>query len=267
MPRRPVRGLRTGRVRSDRYELVFVLLLMTFVLGAFSDEGWTRVPSLALNIAALLIAIRSAQLTGRAARSIRLVLGGGSLLLAVVVLLLPSTTAQGVFACWVAVVLLTTILVIVRRILRHRYVTMQTIFGALSAYLLIGFFFAAVFSAVSKLVETPFFAGGQAVTPASAQYFSFVTLSTTGYGDYTAQGNGGRSMAVLEAVLGQVFLVTLVARLVALYGMLRPTPARADDGRDGTDSGNGGADGRDDAQRHSPGMRQLPAPAHDAEGT
>jgi len=74
-------------------------------------------------------------------------------------------------------------------------------------------------------------------------------------------------MAVLEAVLGQVFLVTLVARLVALYGMVRPTPARADDGRDGTESGNGGADGRDDAQRHSPGMRQLPAPSHDAEGT
>ena len=150
---------------------------MTFVLGAFSDEGWTRVPSLALNIAALLIAIRSAQLTGRAARAIRLVLGGGSLLLAVVVLLVPGTTVQGLFACWVAVVLMTTILVIVRRILRHRYVTMQTIFGALSAYLLIGFFFAAVFSAVSKLVAAPFFAGGQPVTPASAQYFSFVTLS------------------------------------------------------------------------------------------
>jgi hypothetical protein len=247
MQGRPVRGLRTGRVRSDRYELVFVLLLLTFVLGAFSDEGWTRVPSLALNIAALLIAIRSAQLTGRAARSIRLVLGGGSLLLAVVVLLLPSATVQGIFACWVAVVLLTTILVIVRRILRHRYVTMQTIFGALSAYLLIGFFFAAVFSAVSKLVETPFFAGGQAVTPASAQYFSFVTLSTTGYGDYTPQGNAGRSMAVLEAVLGQVFLVTLVARLVALYGMVRPTPpgreAATDDG-----SAEGRGDGRDDGR-------------------
>ena len=49
-----------------------------------------------------------------------------------------------------------------------------------------------------------------------------MTLTTTGYGDYTALGEGGRSMAVLEALLGQIFLVTLVARLVALFGMVRP---------------------------------------------
>jgi hypothetical protein len=213
------------RGRGDRYELVFVLLVLTFVLGAFSKQGWTRLPSLALNIAALLIAIRSAQLPRDAARALRLALGGGSLLVVVVLLLLPnSATAQGLFACWVAVVLLTTILVIVRRILRHRYVTVQTIFGSLSAYLLIGFVFAAVFSALAKLGTAAFFAGGQDATPAAIQYFSFVTLSTTGYGDYTAAGDAGRSMAVLEAVLGQIFLVTLVARIVALYGMVRPSP-------------------------------------------
>ena len=210
------------RGRGDRYELVFVLLVLIFVLGAFSKQGWTRVPSLALNIAALLIAIRSAQLPPDRARLLRLVLGGGSLLVVAVVLLVPNSTTQGLFACWVAVVLLTTILVIVRRVLRHRYVSMQTIFGALSAYLLIGFVFAALYSAFAKLNAAPFFAGGQEATPAAVQYFSFVTLSTTGYGDYTAAGDGGRSMAVLEAVLGQIFLVTLVARLVALYGMERP---------------------------------------------
>jgi hypothetical protein len=213
------------RARADRYELVFVLLLLTFVLGSFSAAGWTRLPSLALYVAALLIAIRSAQLTGSVARAIRLALGGGSVVMGVVVVVFPGSTTQGLFACWLAVVLLTTILVVVRRILRHRAVTIQTIFGALSAYLLIGFVFVAVYTADAKLGTGPFFAGGQAVTPASVQYFSFITLSTTGYGDYTAAGDGGRSMAVLEAVLGQVFLVTLVARLVALYGMVRPSPS------------------------------------------
>jgi len=58
-----------------------------------------------------------------------------------------------------------------------------------------------------------------------------VTLTTTGYGDYTALGEGGRSMAVLEALLGQIFLVTLVARLVALFGMVRPDrPGRRSSG-------------------------------------
>jgi hypothetical protein len=217
-----------ARARADRYQLVFVLLLLTFVLGSFSAAGWTRLPSLALYLAALLIAIRSAQLTGAVARALRLLLGGGSIVMGLVVVVLPSPTTEGLFAGWVAVVLVTTILVVVRRILRHRAVTMQTIFGALSAYLLIGFFFAAVYAAVSRLGPSPFFAGGQPATPASIQYFSFITLSTTGYGDYTAAGDAGRSMAVLEAVLGQVFLVTLVARLVALYGMVRPTRSAAD---------------------------------------
>ncbi len=227
--------LKTARGRADRYELVFILLVLTFVLGAFSKQGWTRVPSLALDFAALLIAIRSAQLSQDAARALRFGLGGGSLLVVVVALVLPGPTTQGLFAAWVAVVLVTTILVIVRRILRHRYVTMQTIFGALSAYLLIGFFFAAVYTSIAKLGTAAFFAGGQEATPAAVQYFSFITLSTTGYGDYTAAGDAGRSMAVLEAILGQIFLVTLVARLVALYGMPRPFTAPPGDDGDGGD--------------------------------
>jgi hypothetical protein len=47
------------------------------------------------------------------------------------------------------------------------------------------------------------------------QYFSFTTLTTLGYGDFTAAGDGGRAVAVLEAIIGQMFLATLVARLVA----------------------------------------------------
>ena len=58
-----------------------------------------------------------------------------------------------------------------------------------------------------------------------------MTLTTTGYGDYTALGEGGRSMAVLEALLGQIFLVTLVARLVALFGMARPVRPDSRPGR------------------------------------
>jgi hypothetical protein len=119
--------------RSDRYQLVFILLLLTFVLGSFSAAGWTRLPSLALYFAALLIAIRSAQLTGTVARALRLVLGGGSIVMGLVLVVLPGSTTEGLFAGWLAVVLVTTILVVVRRILRHRAVTMQTIFRALSA--------------------------------------------------------------------------------------------------------------------------------------
>ena len=100
---------------------------------------------------------------------------------------------------------------------------MQTVFGAFGTYLLIGFFFTSVVhGAVLGSIPRPFFAGGQQATSPVVQYFSFVTLTTTGYGDYTAAGEAGRSLAVLEALLGQIFLVTLVARLVAMFGTVRP---------------------------------------------
>jgi hypothetical protein len=62
-----------------------------------------------------------------------------------------------------------------------------------------------------------FFASDQPATTQTFQYFSFTTLTTLGYGDFTAAGNGGRAVAILEALTGQIFLATLVARLVAAY--------------------------------------------------
>ena len=73
-----------------------------------------------------------------------------------------------------------------------------------------------------------------AATTQTFQYFSFVTLTTLGYGDFTALGNGGRALAVIEALAGQVFLATLVARLVSVYrtpsrqaGTASPRPPRS----------------------------------------
>ena len=217
--------------RPDRYELVFLLLVSTFVLAAFGLQARARLPVLLLYAAALVLALRSSQLSGPVARWVRLVLAVGTIGVGAALVAAPGDLTEGILASWIALVLAASIVVVVLRILNHRVVTGQTIFGALSAYLMIGLFFSAVFTAIDRLVSGPFFAGGQATTSATIQYFSFVTLTTTGYGDYTALGEGGRSMAVLEALLGQIFLVTLVARLVALFGMVRPDrPGRRSSG-------------------------------------
>ena len=71
---------------------------------------------------------------------------------------------EGLAALWTAGIVLLTVFVVVRKVLRHRVVTMQTIFGALSAYLLMGFFFAAMFTAIAKLTTQPFFAAGKRLT-------------------------------------------------------------------------------------------------------
>jgi Ion channel len=223
-----------GTVRKrhrDRYELVFLLLVSTFVLAAFGLQARDRLSVLVLYGAALVVALRSSQLSRPIARWARVVLAVGTIGVGVALVVAPGAVTEGILSGWIALVLAASIVVVVLRILNHRIVTGQTIFGALSAYLMIGFFFSAVFTAIDRFSTAPFFAGGQAATSAAVQYFSFVTLSTTGYGDYTALGVGGRSMAVLEALLGQIFLVTLVARLVALFGMVRPErPGRRSSG-------------------------------------
>lgn len=104
-------------------------------------------------------------------------------------------------------------IVIVRRIFQHHEVTNETILGAISAYLLIAVAFTFLFDALSGW--QPVFADPQ--TLPDYTYFSLVTITTLGYGDLSPVSEWGRLFAVSEAVIGQVFLVTIVARLVSLY--------------------------------------------------
>ena len=117
---------------------------------------------------------------------------------------------------------------VVRRVLAKPTVTIQSIYGALSAYLIIGLMFASGYAAIDQLSKSDFFADNQPANTQTYQYFSFTTLTTLGYGDFTAAESGSRSIAVLEAMTGQVFLATLVARLVTAYrGPDRPEQPRS----------------------------------------
>jgi hypothetical protein len=118
-------------------------------------------------------------------------------------------------------------------VLKLDTVTVQSIYAALSAYMLIGLMFAAFYGAIDGLGGTDFFVNGEPANIRTYQYFSFTTLTTLGYGDFTAGGSFGRAVAVLEALTGQVFLATLVARLVSAYrGPTRrdPPPGVSPDG-------------------------------------
>ena len=127
-------------------------------------------------------------------------------------------TERGWAAVCTAVVVLGALLAVVGRVVRHRDVSLQTIAGGLCAYMLIGFLFTSIYTASDLLGAAPLF--GKAVGPHTYSYFSFVTLTTTGYGDFVATTDLGRRFAVIEAMSGQIFLATMVARLVAMF---RPT--------------------------------------------
>jgi hypothetical protein len=106
--------------------------------------------------------------------------------------------------------------VIVRRLLRHREVTMRTLAGAISAYLLIPVAFQFVFLFTDSLLPDGFF--GTPKPPTAFMYFSLTTVTTVGYGDLAPASDIGRLLATVEALIGQVFLVTFVALLVGLFG-------------------------------------------------
>jgi hypothetical protein len=85
---------------------------------------------------------------------------------------------------------------------------------------MIGMFFAFTFRFVGEIQTTPFFGQTGAETMANYLFFSFITLTTTGYGNLVPAANPGQSLAVLEAIVGQLFLVTAVAKIVNESGML-----------------------------------------------
>lgn len=110
---------------------------------------------------------------------------------------------------------------VVRRAFQHRRVNLNTLAAGISAYLIIGLWFTAIYrglSAVASLGGTEFFRDVASPRAADFVYFSFVTLTTLGYGDLVPISDVGRSMVIFEAVMGQVFLVTAVARIVSLLG-------------------------------------------------
>jgi Ion channel len=111
---------------------------------------------------------------------------------------------------------------VVRSLRAKQAVTLEAVFGVLCVYILLGMFFAYLYGSIDHLGGSPFFAGGQPATVARCLYFSFASLTTVGYGDLTARSNLGHTLSVSEALLGQIYLVTVVSLIVANLGRSRP---------------------------------------------
>jgi hypothetical protein len=138
--------------------------------------------------------------------------------LAPIVLFVNSTQVLALTYLLPAALLVTaTLPVTVNRVLHHKRVSFETVLGALCAYVLIGLLFAFVYLAVNELRSEPFFAQPGPHTQGEFLYFSFVALTTLGFGDLSPSVGLPQALTVVEALIGSIFLVTLVARLVTLW--------------------------------------------------
>lgn len=104
-------------------------------------------------------------------------------------------------------------------------VTMHVVAAALAIYLLGGLLFATVIGAIASGTADPYFANGTDGSPGDRIYYSFAVLTTTGFGDFTPTMATGRALAVAEMLVGQIYLVTVVAMLI---GNLRRRDRGAD---------------------------------------
>jgi hypothetical protein len=208
---------------TGRYGLLLLTLIAAYLFSALGHDRQEGPLHIAFVAAIGLLALRHIRI-----RSGPTVLAVGLLLATAIAAGFCAESsnriAEGIADLWSALVLLMTVVIIIERVVRLSEVTAQSLYAAFSAYLLIGLMFSALYGALSFFVSGPFFANSQPANPQTLQYFSFATLTTLGYGDFTAVGSLGRSIAVLEALGGQIFLATLVARLVSLYGTARRQP-------------------------------------------
>jgi hypothetical protein len=208
---------------GQRYGLLLLLLVATYLFSAFATGLVVSLVQTVVFVGTLLLALRNSLVSSRTARLIGTAVLAGTVIMVALLLAQPSGILVGLAEIWTGLILLATVATILRRIVASTTVTLQSIYGALAAYMIIGLMFAAFYGAMSRLGAGTFFAGGSPGNTKTFQYFSFTTLTTLGYGDFTAASNAGRAVAVMEAMTGQIFLATLVARLVAAF---RPPGSR-----------------------------------------
>ena len=213
----PVNGRLEARLSGYRYGVVLLLLLATFLfLTAGLSGKWVPLVTVVLEGATLLATLAAAHARRRLVRLATLVVAGGLVSGTLAVLL--GTDPRGEIFLLNALLIGAAPVVIVESIFRRKVIDVRTVLGAICIYILIGMVWASVYSAIGALDSRPFFVQTEKTTTADYLYFSYVTQTTVGYGDLTVARSIGRSLAVLEALIGQLYLVTVVALLVGRLG-------------------------------------------------
>jgi hypothetical protein len=215
--RRRERWLQRAERVSDAFGLVFVLVVVTYVLASLlENRGWTSVVLTVATSATSVVALTSSQARARTVR-VALVLS----LLTVVLAAIGAAAGNRDWlnlATLIQVSLLTVAMgAVLRRVVMASEVGSRTILGALSVYAVLGILFTFLYGVIDRVQGGPFFEGHAHPASSDFLFFSYTTLTTTGYGNLVPGGQPGRLISGLEMMAGQIFLVTLVAGLVSLW--------------------------------------------------
>lgn len=202
---------------NDAFGLVLFLVLLTYVLTSLmANRGWDAVVLTIATGVTSVVALASSQVRIEGVRI--------ALLLSVISVVLAAIAAVSKDNVWLELASLIQITLlafamgaVLRRIVLAPEIGSRTILGALSVYAVLGILFTFVYGAIDRIQSAPFFEGVAHPNGSDFLFFSYTTLTTTGYGDLVPRGQPGRMIAGLEMMIGEIFLVTLVAGLVSLW--------------------------------------------------
>jgi hypothetical protein len=209
-------GSRVARVRaSHSYGVVLTLIVIEFVfMSVAPDDSWAASTLLLLQCGTLVTALYTSGIA-QADSAISLALLALAGVAAVALLVVGGNGFTGAVGILSGLLTVATIATVALGVIDQGKANVQAVTGAVCVYLLIGIMFVFLYGVITVLGPGDFFAQGTEGTRSLRLYFSFVTLATLGYGDYTAAGNLGRTLAVAEALIGQLYLVTVIAVLVS----------------------------------------------------
>lgn len=202
---------------TNAFGLVLLLVAATYVMASLTRySGWTAVGITALASAATAVAFGS---SGARVARVRLAVAIG--VVAVALAILAALTEKGGFLAAAALIqmalLFAAAATVLRAVLSEAQVDFRTILGAISVYLIFGLLFTSVYVAIDRLQPGAFFIEEAGSQTGNFVFFSFTTLTTTGYGNLVPAAQPGKMVAGLEMLFGQIFLVTLIAGLVSLW--------------------------------------------------
>ena len=226
-------GVRRGwtlgrRLRSaDSYGLLLVLIISSLFATTWSDSTVGELVAIVLQGGTLVFALHTSR-----AKPFVIRMAAALVIVGACLALLSWSSSEAVrlgIGSFVRLVLsLAAMTAILRRVTKHAEADGKTLLGALCIYLLLGNLFATGYGLIGALQKGPFFVGLNDGSWSDRLYFSFTTMTTLGYGDLTPSGDVGRMLAITEALLGQLYLVSVVALIVGNLGRGRPPRDRLD---------------------------------------
>jgi hypothetical protein len=215
--RRRERWFQRAERVSDAFGLVFVLVVITYVLASLiENRGWTAVVLTVATSATSVVALTSSHARARFVR-VALLLSALTILLAAVGAAADDRTWLNLATAIQVSLLAVAMAAVLRRVVMAPEVGSRTILGALSVYTVLGILFTFLYGVIDRMQGGPFFEGHAHPASSDFLFFSYTTLTTTGYGNLVPGGQPGRLVSGLEMMMGQIFLVTLVAGLVSLW--------------------------------------------------